>query len=62
MIALQEPGHGNSNSNNDQGTSQSIFLTLTVPVLHHAKCVTVEEDGQASNETERFCNNCLTYI
>jgi hypothetical protein len=28
----------------------------------HANCVTVGEDGQASNETEHFYNKCLTFI
>lgn len=54
MRALQVPGHGNPNSNNDQDTSQSVFPTSLKLFHKHAECLTAEEARATSNETEHF--------
>lgn len=52
MRAMQVPGHGNPNSNNDQDSSQSVFPTSLKLSYKHAECLTVEEARAARNEAE----------
>lgn len=51
MRAMQVPGHGNPNSNNNQDSSQSVFPTSLKLSYKHAERLIAEEARAARNET-----------